>query len=64
MPSKPNSKYISGDDNADSFETESEITEDSSLGDDKKKRSYYYDDACGYEVYDPENDTDDAEIKK
>lgn len=23
---------------------------------DQKKRSYYYDDACGYEVYNPEAD--------
>jgi hypothetical protein len=28
---------------------------------DQKTRSYYYDDACGYETYDPEADVPEAD---
>lgn len=28
---------------------------------DQKERSYYYDDACGYETYDPETEGDEEE---
>lgn len=26
-----------------------------------KRRSYYYDDACGYEIYDAENESEDED---
>ena len=34
---------------------------DSSWEKDQKQRGYYYDDACGYEDYDPEKDEDEEE---
>ncbi|MFN2453515.1 MAG: hypothetical protein ABR577_04780 [Pyrinomonadaceae bacterium] len=30
-------------------------------GEDESKRSYYYDDATNYEIYDPAKDNDDEE---
>lgn len=33
--------------------------EDQSWGEDQKRRKYYYDDAHGYEVYDPEESGDE-----
>ena len=36
---------------------ESEETEDKSA--EIEKRSYYYDDACGYEIYDADADEED-----
>lgn len=35
--------------------------DDQSWEADQKARSYYYDDACGYETYDPDADSTDAE---
>ncbi len=35
-----------------------EITENS-WAEDQNKKSYYYDDSYGYEVYDPEDDEDE-----
>ena len=29
---------------------------DGAWSEDQKKRGYYYDDACGYEVYDPDDE--------
>jgi hypothetical protein len=37
-----------------------ETDEKSSIVEDQKKRSYYYDDACGYEIYNADDEeTDD-----
>ena len=33
----------------------------SSLDEDQKTKSYYYDDAHGYEIYEPEDDEEDCE---
>lgn len=41
-----------------------EKTETGEAGDwshDQKKRSYYYDDGHGYEIYNPDEDDDEAE---
>lgn len=32
-----------------------------SWDEDQKKRGYYYDDACGYEVYQPDEEDEDLE---
>ena len=40
-----------------------EIVDDSSVAADQQRRGYYYDDACGYEVYDPDEDFDDDETE-
>jgi hypothetical protein len=37
-----------------------EIGDEASHGKDQREKSYYYDDACGYEIYNP--DEDDEEI--
>ena len=41
--------------------SEAEETPDENGGrsEDRKKRSYYYDDACGYETYEPDADEPD-----
>lgn len=36
-----------------------ELENEETLADEQKKRSYYYDDAHGYEIYDPDDDDDD-----
>jgi len=38
--------------------------EKSSSADDKQERSYYYDDAHGYEVYDADEDLEDGDDSK
>lgn len=30
---------------------------------DQRRRGYYYDDACGYEVYDPDSDVDEDDAE-
>jgi len=37
-------------------ETKPPVGDDSSWSSDQKKRDYYYDDTCGYEVYDPKKE--------
>lgn len=54
MPEKPK-------DEKENAEEKPEKGADSSWSDDQKKRSYYYDDAAGYEIYDPEKDEEDEE---
>ena len=39
-----------------SEECETDEREKDSWSEDQKKREYYYDDACGYEIYDPDQD--------
>ncbi len=41
-----------------------ESPEKSVPGEDQTKRSYYYDDACGYEIYSEEADDDEEEDEK
>jgi hypothetical protein len=31
---------------------------------DQQERGYYYDDACGYETYDPEADEEEGEVEE
>jgi hypothetical protein len=38
-----------------------EKEENSSWADDQKKRGYYYDDAHGYQIYNPDEDEDDED---
>lgn len=38
-----------------------EDADDSAWANDQKNRSYYYDDAHGYEIYDPEKDEEEEE---
>lgn len=38
-----------------------EFEKTNSWEDDQEKRGYYYDDAHGYEVYDPDSDEDELE---
>ena len=51
MPEKPKEKPVSENDEA--------ADEQASWSEDQKKHEYYYDDAHGYEKYDPECDEDD-----
>ncbi len=41
-----------------------ETGDETSWSEDQKKRGYYYDDACGYEIYEPENDEVDPAQEK
>ncbi|HTH39025.1 MAG TPA: hypothetical protein VL572_13700 [Pyrinomonadaceae bacterium] len=34
------------------------------LSDEQKSRPYYYDDACGYEVYQPEDDGEENDAEE
>lgn len=49
MPENAKEKNIADEETRKDAENESSNRE-------KKERSYYYDDACGYEIYDPEED--------
>lgn len=50
MPEKPKKEKESARDK-----------QDSSWETDQKEKSYYYDDACGYEVYEPDQQDDDED---
>lgn len=39
-----------------------EANEKGNWSEDQKEKSYYYDDAYGYEIYNPDEDDEDAEI--
>ena len=41
--------------------TEEPGKKDDTWADDQTSRSYYYDDSHGYEVFQPENESDDSE---
>jgi hypothetical protein len=59
MPENPPEKEdLSRPDKKVSAENENE-GENGAWSEDQKKRSYYYDDACGYEIYDAEEDEED-----
>jgi hypothetical protein len=55
MPENPREK----EDLEEKKEKSAKDAEKSSPGEDQKKRSYYYDDACGYEVYNANEDQED-----
>lgn len=46
--------------NKETIEENCDRKESGMWAEDQKRRSYYYDDAHGYEVYDPENDEDEG----
>lgn len=52
MPEKPPKKRIEEKDPA-------KEEQDPSWENDQKEKSYYYDDATGYEIYDPDEDDED-----
>lgn len=52
MPQTPKQKPKAAEDDADESEKDS-------WGEDQKEREYYYDDACGYEIYDPDKEEPD-----
>lgn len=54
MPEKPKEEKINP-------KEKPEKGEDSTPAVDPKKRSYYYDDASGYEIYDPEKDDEEED---
>lgn len=43
----------------DESKQENEETDESLWASDQEKRSYYYDDAAGYEVYNPDDEDED-----
>lgn len=49
MPKTPKEKPKTGN-------TETDTLEKDSWSEDQKKREYYYDDACGYAVYRPDEE--------
>lgn len=65
MPEKTKRKNDSRDRTKEDVENSAveneESNEKGNRNEDQKEKSYYYDDAYGYEIYDP-NEDDDAEI--
>lgn len=43
------------------FKEKEKPDENGASSEDRKKRSYYYDDACGYEIYDADEEETDAD---
>ena len=56
MPETPKDKPNAAKDKKDA-------TEKASWSEDQKKHEYYYDDAHGYETYDPNEDRDDEKFE-
>jgi hypothetical protein len=63
MPENPHKKIDLDEETEKLSEEKDEIGEKSSWSEDQKTRSYYYDDACGYEIY-QEDDDDEEEDQK
>jgi hypothetical protein len=58
MPENPHDREdLRREDEKVSEEKENE-SENGAWSEDQKKRSYYYDDACGYEIYDADEDAE------
>ena len=61
MPEKPQEKKSPEKESEKSDFEKPEADNESAWSKDQKKRSYYYDDACGYEIYKPEEDAENDE---
>lgn len=60
MPEKPQEKKYSGEEIEKSAAEEPDATGDESAwSSDQEKRGYYYDDACGYEIYQPDEENEE-----
>lgn len=63
MPEKTkqkNDRRNSGKKDAENFAAENaEANEKGNWSEDQKEKSYYYDDAYGYEIYNPDDDEDE-----
>jgi hypothetical protein len=55
MPEKPQEKKPSGKE-IERTDAEKPKEDEFAWSKDQKEKSYYYDDACGYEIYNPEDD--------
>lgn len=58
---KPEEKFFENDTNPADAPAETPDKGNSACSEDGQKKSYYYDDAYGYEVYDPEKEDDEEE---
>lgn len=60
MPEKPNREKDKPG-KIKNFPFEKPESEEDNWSSDQKKKSYYYDDSHGYEIYNPDKDNDDPE---
>lgn len=56
MPENPHKKEDLKKKAEKSFAEQEKTGENGAAGEDQKRRSYYYDDACGYEIYDADEE--------
>ncbi len=56
MPEKPQEKKSTNQETEKNRIEKPEDGDEISWSEDQKKRSYYYDDDCGYEIYQPEEE--------
>lgn len=61
MPEKLQEKKSAEKENGKTGDGKPETEDEAAWSSDQEKRSYYYDDGCGYEIYDPEEDDQDTE---
>ena len=61
MPENPPEKEDLKEKDEKLFEDKEKTDKNGAWSDDQKKRSYYYDDACGYEIYDADEDETDED---
>lgn len=62
MPEKTRDKRIDGkDERENGFPEPIENAEEENQTENQKKESYYYDDSYGYEIYDPDEDSEEDE---
>lgn len=59
MPENPHDKEDLNQESENPSEEKGETGENRTWSEDQKKRSYYYDDACGYEIYNPDGEADE-----
>ncbi len=59
MPEKPQEKKSTIEEIEKTDDEKSETGDESAWSSDQEKRSYYYDDACGYEIYQPDEEDEE-----
>lgn len=59
MPEKPKEKSDKAEESENSPDEKPETGDEDSWSRAQKERSYYYDDAHGYEIYNPDEDDED-----
>ena len=61
MPEKPQEEKQTQNETKEIFQKKRENKSDGNWSEDQREKSYYYDDAHGYEIYNPDEEDDEDE---